>query len=184
MFQFMFMVQLLSNGKSSLGLWPGELKTYIINSCAKSAWCARRQHSYNICKDFLSHNSWMKNLNFTNSCTINMNWNIYTIFIQWKTTFFEKLVKTINFNNSTQFEVNCRRSLYKYCMNVDDGRIMRSWRSCLLYMFLAHLAKGQVNFCHYLVFVIRPLSVTSVKLFILKIRVFESAVQIQSHFKF
>jgi hypothetical protein len=51
----------------------------------------------------------MKNLNFTNSCTINMNWNIYTIFIQWKTTFFEKLVKTINFNNSTQFEVNCRR---------------------------------------------------------------------------
>jgi hypothetical protein len=65
-------------------------------------------------------------------------------------------------------------------MNVDDGRIMRSWRSCLLYMFLAHLAKGQVNFCHYLVFVIRPLSVASVKLFILKIRVFESAVQIQS----
>jgi hypothetical protein len=50
-----------------------------INSCAKSAWYARRQHSYNICKDFLSHNSWMKNLNFTNSCTINMNWNIYTI---------------------------------------------------------------------------------------------------------
>jgi hypothetical protein len=49
-----------------------------INSCAKSAWYARRQHSYNICKDFLSHNSWMKNLNFTNSCTINMNWNIYT----------------------------------------------------------------------------------------------------------
>jgi reelin len=32
----------------------------------------------------------MKNLNFTNSCTINMNWNIYTIFIQLKTTFFEK----------------------------------------------------------------------------------------------
>jgi hypothetical protein len=29
-----------------------------INSCAKSAWYARRQHSYNICKDFLSHNSW------------------------------------------------------------------------------------------------------------------------------
>jgi hypothetical protein len=23
------------------------------------------------------------------------------------------------------------KSLYKYCMNVDDGRIMRSWRSCL-----------------------------------------------------
>ena len=25
-------------------------------------------------------------------------------------------------------------SLYKYCMNVDDGRIMRSWHSCLLLM--------------------------------------------------
>ena len=25
-----------------------------------------------------------------------------------------------------------KESLYKYCMNVDDGRIMRSWRSCLL----------------------------------------------------
>jgi hypothetical protein len=63
-----------------------------INSCAKSAWYARRQHSYNICKDFLSHNSWMKNLNFTNSCTINMNWNIYTIFIQLKTTFFWEII--------------------------------------------------------------------------------------------
>ena len=81
-------------------------KTPWINSCAKSAWYARCQHSYNICKDFLSHDSWMKNLNFTNSCIINMNWNIYTIFIQLKTTFFEKLVKTINSNNSTKFEVN------------------------------------------------------------------------------
>jgi hypothetical protein len=80
--------------------------TVQINSCAKSTWYARRQHSYNICKDFLSHNSWMKNLNFTNSCTINMNCNIYTIFIQLKTTFFEKSVKTINSNNSTKFEVN------------------------------------------------------------------------------
>jgi hypothetical protein len=80
-----------------------------INSCAKSAWYARHQHSYNICKDFLSHNSWMKNLNFINSCTINMNWNIYTIFIQLKTTFFEKSVKTINSNNSTKFEVNWPR---------------------------------------------------------------------------
>ena len=79
---------------------------YKINSCAKSAWYARRQHSYNICKDFLSHNSWMKNLNLTNSCTINMNWNIYTISIQLKTKFFEKSVKTINSNNSTKFEVN------------------------------------------------------------------------------
>ena len=80
-----------------------------INSCAKSAWYARHQHSYNICKYFLSHNSWMKNLNFINSCTINMNWNIYTIFIQLKTTFFEKSVKTINSNNSTKFEVNWPR---------------------------------------------------------------------------
>ena len=80
------------------------------NSCAKSAWYARRQHSYNICNDFLSHNSWMKNLNFINSCTINMNWNIYTIFIQLKTIFFEKSVKTINSNNSTKFEVNWPRS--------------------------------------------------------------------------
>ena len=80
-----------------------------INSCTKSARYARRQHSYNICKDFLSHNSCMKNLNFTNSCTINMNWNIYTIFIQLKTTFFEKSVKTINSNNSTKFEVNWLR---------------------------------------------------------------------------
>ena len=80
----------------------------IIISCAKSTWYPHRQHSYKICKDLLSHNSWMKNLNFTNSCTINMNWNIYTIFIQLK-TFFEKSVKTINSNNSTKFEVNWRR---------------------------------------------------------------------------
>jgi hypothetical protein len=46
------------------------LVTDTINSCAKSAWYAHRQHSYNICIDFLSHNSWMKNLNFTISCTI------------------------------------------------------------------------------------------------------------------
>jgi hypothetical protein len=37
-----------------------------------------------------------------------MNWNIYTIFIQLKTTFFEKSVKTINSNNSMKFEVNWR----------------------------------------------------------------------------
>ena len=43
----------------------------LINSCAKSAWYARRQHSYNICKDFLSHKwtlEW-KNLNFTKKYT-------------------------------------------------------------------------------------------------------------------
>jgi hypothetical protein len=27
------------------------------------------------------------------------------------------------------------RKSYKYCMNVDDGRIMRSWRSCLFITF-------------------------------------------------
>jgi hypothetical protein len=26
-----------------------------------------------------------------------------------------------------------KESLYKYCMNVDDGRIVRSWGSCLLF---------------------------------------------------
>jgi hypothetical protein len=71
----------------------------------KSAWHARRQHSYNICKDFLSHNSWMKNFNFTNSCTINMNWNIYTIFIQLKTTFFEKSVSRV----VGLYSSNCRQ---------------------------------------------------------------------------
>ena len=45
-----------------------------INSCAKSGWYARHQHSYNICKDFLSHNSWMKNLNFTNSWEISKDY--------------------------------------------------------------------------------------------------------------
>jgi hypothetical protein len=55
-----------------------------INSYAKSAWYARRQHSYNICKDFLSHNSWMKNLNFTNSCTINKDTDqVYVRKISW-----------------------------------------------------------------------------------------------------
>jgi hypothetical protein len=39
-----------------------------------------------------------------------MNCNIYTIFIQLKTTFFEKSVKTINSNNNTKFEVNWWRS--------------------------------------------------------------------------
>ena len=95
--------------------------TKTINSCAKSVWYARRQHSYNICKDFLSHNSWMKNLNFTNSCTINMNWNIYTY-----DTFFEKSVKTINSNNSTKFEVNWPRGSQftarhtKNCLQFDE----------------------------------------------------------------
>jgi hypothetical protein len=29
------------------------------------------------------------------------------------------------------------KSLYKYCMNVDDGCIMRSWRSCLFSYIVA-----------------------------------------------
>jgi hypothetical protein len=60
----------------------------------------------------------MKNLNFTNSCTININWNIYTIFIQLKTTFFDKSVKTINSNNTTKFEVNLRRGSPKSIQTV------------------------------------------------------------------
>ena len=60
----------------------------IINNCAKSAWYARRQHSYNICKDFLSHNSWMKNLNFNKKYTDR---------------------KSIISNNCAKFEVNWPR---------------------------------------------------------------------------
>jgi hypothetical protein len=37
------------------------------------------------------------------------SFDVYTIFIQLKTAFFEKSVKTINSNNSTKFEVNWRR---------------------------------------------------------------------------
>jgi hypothetical protein len=61
-------------------------KIIIINSCAKSAWYAHRQHSYNICKDFLSHNSWMKNWNFTKKYTDR---------------------KTINSNNCAKLEFLC-----------------------------------------------------------------------------
>ena len=35
-------------------------------------------------------------------------------------------------NLNFSFKSYGKESLYKYCMNVDDGRIMRSWRSCLL----------------------------------------------------
>ena len=59
--------------------------TEIINSCAKSAWYARRQHSYNICKDFLSDNSGMKNWNFSKKYTDR---------------------QTINSNKCAKFEVN------------------------------------------------------------------------------
>ena len=63
-------------------------KTTSINSCAKSSWYARRQHSYNICKDFLSHKSGMKNRNFTKKYTDG---------------------KTIDSNNCAKFEVNWPR---------------------------------------------------------------------------
>ena len=63
-------------------------RRFLINSCANSAWYACRQHSYNICKDFLSHNSWMKNWNFTKKYTDH---------------------KTINSNNYAKFEVNWQR---------------------------------------------------------------------------
>ena len=37
-------------------------------------------------------------------------------------------------NLDFSFKSYGKESLYKYCMNVDDGRIMRSWRSCLFFM--------------------------------------------------
>ena len=33
-----------------------------------------------------------------------------------------------------------KESLYKYCMNVDDRRIMRSWHSCLFKIFFSETA--------------------------------------------
>jgi hypothetical protein len=39
-------------------------------------------------------------------------------------------------NLDFSFKSYGKESLYKYCMNIDDGRIMRSWRSCLLYLFI------------------------------------------------
>jgi hypothetical protein len=37
-------------------------------------------------------------------------------------------------NLDFSFKSYGKESLYKYCMNVDDGRIMRSWRSYLFFM--------------------------------------------------
>ena len=93
---------------TGLKLWSIYWNVYnkiIINSCAKSAWYARRQHSYNICKDFLSHNSWMKNRNFTKKYTDH---------------------KTINSNNYAKFEVNWPRGSQftawhmKNCLQFDE----------------------------------------------------------------
>jgi hypothetical protein len=54
-----------------------------------------------------SHNSGMKNRNFTKKYTDH----------RW--------------NSDFSFKSYGKESLYKYCMNVDNGHIMRSWRSCL-----------------------------------------------------
>ena len=40
----------------------------------------------------------------------------------------------VGWNLDFSFKSYGKESLYKYCMNFDDGRIMRSWRSCLLYI--------------------------------------------------
>jgi hypothetical protein len=97
------------------------IRTNTINSCAKSAWYAHRQHSYNICKDFLSHNSWMKNLNFTNSCTINMNWNIYTY-----DTFFEKSITVRSFKWMGQGVLNLQRDIWNFTKKYTDRQTINS----------------------------------------------------------
>ena len=83
---------LLAEHKKDQDMWHWKSRSWFvtdtINSCAKSAWYARRQHSYNICIDFLSHNSRMKNRNFTKKYTDH---------------------KTINSNNYAKFEVNWPR---------------------------------------------------------------------------
>jgi hypothetical protein len=45
------------------------------------------------------------------------------------------MVYTFWWNFNFSFKSYGEESLYKYCMNVDDGRIMRSWRSCLFTMW-------------------------------------------------
>jgi hypothetical protein len=42
-----------------------------------------------------------------------------------------------------------KESLYKYCMNVDDGRIMQSWRSCLFFWFMFTAEYSSEYQCHY-----------------------------------
>ena len=119
-------------------LWPSGFRgeDFLINSCVKSAWYARRQHSYNICKDFLSHNSRMKNLNLPKSIqTIRLSipitvwselakgFSIYSTSYEksptiwwiksnnfgmknWNITKKYTDHKTINSNNYAKFEVN------------------------------------------------------------------------------
>jgi hypothetical protein len=45
---------------------------------------------------------------------------------------------TFWWNLNFSFKSYGKESLYKYCMNVDDGRIMRSWRSCLLMIVMIY----------------------------------------------
>ena len=39
-------------------------------------------------------------------------------------------------NLDFSFKRHGKESLYKYCMNVDDGRIMRSWRSWVFFLLV------------------------------------------------
>ena len=55
--------------------------------------------------------------------------------------FMVQLLVKFNFS----FKSYGKESLYKYCMNVDDGRIMRSWRSCLLYFTLIDWYEGNTK---------------------------------------
>ena len=47
-------------------------------------------------------------------------------------------------NLDFSFKSYGKESLYKYCMNVDDGCIMRSWRSCLFFV------GGRMSYLRYL----------------------------------
>jgi hypothetical protein len=50
------------------------------------------------------------------------------------------LLYTFWWNLDFSFKSYGKDSLYKYCMNVDDRRIMRSWRSCLFKFFSTETA--------------------------------------------
>jgi hypothetical protein len=81
---------------------------YIINSCAKSAWYARRQHSYNICKDScLLYNDILlkrKSLQILYEC---WRWAYHALLAQLFIVNTDR--KTINSNNCAKFEVNWPR---------------------------------------------------------------------------
>ena len=54
------------------------------------------------------------------------NWWSYGLYTLW-------------WNFKFSFQSYGKESLYKYCMNVDDRRIMRSWRSCLFHLLARKL---------------------------------------------